>query len=229
MSAELTSPWLRVELSEWNSLLHGRTPAPYKKNALLYHQGDPANAVFIVGSGRIRVTSYQQNGGEKQIFIAEQGAMFGCSACFGGHPHNASSVAIVDSTVYCIPLAELESAMKADWELCRRVIQVLCRTNAILFKQVVELSFSDALQRIAQVLLNLGAEYGSEEGEGISISIRFTHQDVANLTNTSRVTVSNIFNFLISRGLLDKQNGHFILLGLDTLHEMADGSYAEAH
>lgn len=226
MNLEPTSPWIRVELSQWGALLSGRTPVSYQKKALLYHQGDAAATVYIVETGRIRVTSYQQNGGEKQLYIAEQGALFGCTSCFNGCPHNDSAVAIVDSSVYCIPFWELESAIRADYALCRSVISMVCRTNSILFQQVVELSFSDALQRIVQVLLNLGAEYGIAEADGVSISIRFTHQDVANLANTSRVTVSNIFHFLTTKGLLKKKKGHYILHEEYALRKMAEGSFS---
>ena len=220
MAPELTSPWIRISMDQWESLLKDRSPTVYQKNSLIYHQGDEAGAVFIVLSGRVRVTAYQENGGEKQLYIAERGALFGLTACFNQHARSSSAVAIVDSSIYTIPFAELEQAMQADWALCHRVIELLCRKNTVFFKQVVDLSFSDALQRITQVLLNLAEEYGTPVGNGVLISIRFTHQDVANITNTSRVTVSNVFNALIAKGFLEKQSGHFLLHSPELLRKM---------
>lgn len=228
MNPDETSPWIHTDLDCWSILTHGRVPYPFKKNTILFHQEDPSGLIYIVRSGRIRITSYQKNGAEKQLYIAEQGTLFGECASMMRHPHVASAVAIVDSMIYVIPYTDVETAMNGNWDLNTRVLNMLCRKNSVLLKQVVELSFSDSLQRIAQVLINLGREYGHPEAEGLRISIRFTHQDVANLTNTSRVTVSNAFNLFSSRGIITKQEGRYALLELDSLHQIADGYYEDS-
>ena len=50
--AEETSPWINMNISCWNALIKGRKPVMFRKKAFLFHQGDPAEAVYIVLSGR---------------------------------------------------------------------------------------------------------------------------------------------------------------------------------
>jgi CRP-like cAMP-binding protein len=223
MFMEELSPWISAELGQWDSFLEGQVPRMLKKNTVLFQQADSSCFVYVVKSGRIRITSFEGDGNEKQLFIAEKGAMFGESSCLMGLPRPAAAVAIVDSQVYAAPYERLEEAMRRDFELCRRVMQMISRKNMVLLHQVMELSLADAFQRIAQVLVNLSRQYGVPEREGIRINIRFTHQDVANLIHASRVTVSNVFQVLMGEGILKKCEGRFWVVRPERLQELAEG------
>lgn len=225
MESNFTSPWLRVEAGQWLPVTAQKTPLSVKKNSFLFHQEGDSGQLYIVKAGRIRITTFQRDGSEKQLYIAEVGSLFGERSCMLGTRHATSAVAIVDSLVYIIPFTEAQAAMAENPALGAAFMRLVCRKNSILMKQVVELSFSDSLQRIAQALVNLAGAYGQETEEGVCVPIRFTHQDVANLTNTSRVTVSNAFNLLTSKGILFKKEGKTILADLEALRAMADGSY----
>ena len=222
--AEETSPWINMNISCWNALIKGRKPVMFRKKAFLFHQGAPAEAVYIVLSGRIRITSYQIDGEEKQFYIAEKGCLIGEASCILGHPHSTSAGAIVDTEVYCIPHVELEAAMKADWELTRTVMGMMCRKNSISFNQVLELSFTQSVQRVAQLVVHLCNQYGVKEETGaVRIDIRFTHQDVSSMINTSRVTVSNVFSLFADEGILEKVNGLFVVTDFGKLESLASG------
>lgn len=223
MPMEQSSPWICADLEQWSSLVREYQPVMLKKNAVLYQQEDPPRFVYIVKSGRICVTSYQIDGGEKQLFIAEKGTLFGEDSCLMGLPYFATAVAIVDTAVYAIPFGRLQEAMHQDSKVSDQVMQMLCRKNLVLLQQVRELSSADAFQRVAQVLVNLCRQYGEEKGGCVRIAIRFTHQDVANLINASRVTVSNVFNALSGEGILEKREGHFYVRKLELLEQLARG------
>lgn len=217
------SPWIRIDLKEWEPLINGYTPVLYRKKSFLFHEEDPSSFVYIIKSGRVRLTSFRSDGSEKQFFIAEEGCICGEGGCLMRHPHESSAVAIVDTEVYRISSQELELAMKQDWHLTNLIMQVFCRKNSILANMVLELSFTQSLQRIAQLLINLTRQYGTKEESGCRINIRFTHQDVASMINTSRVTVSNIFTIFYERGLLKKEGGCFILCNPEAMEAIATG------
>ena len=222
--AEETSPWINMDLSCWEALIRDRKTVFFRKKAFLFHQDDPAAAVYIVRSGRIRITSYQVDGEEKQFYIAEKGCLIGEASCILKHPHSTSALAIVDTEVYCIPQAELEESMKADWELTRTVMRTMCRKNSISFNQVLELSFTQSVQRVAQLLIHLCNQYGIKEDNGsVRINIRFTHQDVSSMINTSRVTVSNVFSLFAEEKIMEKINGSFVVADIKVLEDLASG------
>ena len=217
------SPWIGEEAVNWNSLLEGMTPRFWKKNQVLFHQGDDAHFLYVVESGRIRITSFQQDGTEQQLLIAERGAMFGEESCLAGLPYLTTAVSIVDSKVFVLPFAWMENQMNQDTRLSRLVLRSISRKNLVLLHRVMEFSSADAFQRIAQVLVNLSRRYGESEERGVRICIRFTHQDVANLIHVSRVTVSNVFHILIKQGILEKRDGKWWIKKPELLSLIAEG------
>ena len=100
----------------------------------------------------------------------------------------------------------------------------MCRKNSISFNQVLELSFTQSVQRVAQLVVHLCNQYGVKEDMGaVRIDIRFTHQDVSSMINTSRVTVSNVFSLFADEGILEKVNGLFVVTDFGKLESLASG------
>ena len=215
------SPWISMDPEGWAPLTSGRLPVQYRKKGVLFHQDDEPEAVFIVKSGRLRVTSYQENGAEKQLYIAERGTMVGESSCLNGVPHESSAVAIVDTQVWRIPAGDLIAAMQQNWWLTRRVISLICRKKDVFFQQILDLSFNQAIQRIARLLLNLCHQYGRPHPKGMLIAVHSTHQDIAGMVNASRVTVGNVLNMMMDQGLLVREGKHFILTDLEAMKSLS--------
>ena len=213
------SPWITMDLGGWAPLTAGREPVQLRKKAILFHQEDEPDAVYIVKSGRLRITSYQEDGAEKQLYIAEKGSMVGESSCLNGTRRQFSVVAIVDSVLWRVPTGELEAAMQRDWQLNLRVISVMARKMDVFFGQILDLSFKQATHRIASQLLNLAKQYGKEHKKGVCISIHFTQQDISGIVNASRVTVGNVFNLLMDEGLLTRDGRFFVLTDPEALRE----------
>ena len=69
-------------------------------------------------------------------------------------------------------------------------------------------------------------EYGTETAEGIKISIRFSHQDVANLLHTSRVTVTKAFQFLSGEKIVLRKQNRIIILDMKRLSDLASEKWA---
>lgn len=217
------SPWISFDRKIWKPLIADIKPIRYSKNQFVYEQEQDAGCVYIVASGRVRITAFHLDGTEKQFYIAERGCMIGENSCFMGIRNATYAVAIVESQLYRIPFERLKTAMRDHWELTLQVIQVICRKNHALLSQVAELSFAQAFQRISQMLLNLAHEYGKNVGDEIKINIKFTHQDVAHMTTASRVTVSNVFHDLAERNVIAKRDGYFMLMNLKLLEEFSQG------
>ena len=122
-----------------------------------------------------------------------------------------TAVSIVDSSVYAIPINIFQDRLAASPALNQAVLQILCRKNSLLVGHLLSHSSSDSLQRIAQVLLDMVHAYGTETESGCEISIRFSHQDVANLLHISRATVTKAFQTMSQEGILRRNQGHILI------------------
>ena len=114
-------------------------------------------------------------------------------------------------------------ALREDWALNQRFLELCFRKNTVLLGQVRELSFDQAERRIARTLLNLAAQYGRPCPEGVRTPIRFTHQDVAGIINTSRITTNKVMKRMEEEGILLKREGRYILRALPALERLARG------
>ena len=206
------SPWIHLDLSYWENLLTDQTPRLYRKKTFLFQNGDAADYVYIIKSGRVRVTYYGEDGNEKQLYIGEAGSICGELDCIQNQPYNASALAIVDSEVFCLPYKILENQLQKNWSLTKKLMQVICRKSYIFTEQILELSFNQSAQRVARILLNIAAEYGQDMPDGgVRIKIKFTHQDIATMINISRVTTNNIINDFCDKGIIAREEGYYIL------------------
>ncbi|MBR2595618.1 MAG: Crp/Fnr family transcriptional regulator [Solobacterium sp.] len=221
-----TSPWISGDLDSLALLTAGRQTSLFRKDTTVYYQGDDAEEIFIVKTGRVRITTYAENGLEKQVFIAEKGALFGELSIFVDNVYRCSAVAIVDSEIYRIPVSDLVNTLQKDWNTTVYFIRSLCRKGLTFEQEILDLSFMQATHRTVKTLLNLCDQYGTpcriDGQDGIRINIRFSHQDVANLIGSNRVTVSNIFSDLAKDGILTKDSGRYVVLDRQRLLDLLD-------
>lgn len=221
-----TSPWISGDLDSLALLTAGRQTSLFRKDTTVYYQGDDAEEIFIVKTGRVRITTYAENGLEKQVFIAEKGALFGELSIFVDNVYRCSAVAIVDSEIYRIPVIDLVNTLQKDWNTTVYFIRSLCRKGLTFEQEILDLSFMQSTHRTVKTLLNLCDQYGTPcrvDGlDGIRINIRFSHQDVANLIGSNRVTVSNIFSDLAKDGILIKDSGRYVVLDRQRLLDLLD-------
>ena len=187
----IDSPWLYEEENCWGNLFDNAPSKMVKKNTVLFHEGQDAVSVFYVQKGRFRISSCQEDGNEKQLYIAEQGAVCGERECIAEIPMTATAMAIVDSRVFYISKTDFISRVSSDPRLTWRILEYETRKNFLLQKQVLSLSFAPASMRLARTLVDLSHLYGKETKQGHSITIRFTKNEIAGLVGTSRVTASN--------------------------------------
>lgn len=215
------SPWLRLELEPMLSLINDQAVIHLRHKQPIFHQGDLPSAVYVVKSGRVCITSYSRTGMEQQLYIAEQGTMFGEHSTLLNTPHMTSSISIVDSSLYAVPVPTFLTRVRENPTLNQAVMRIMCRKNSMLIGRLLSQSSSDSLQRIAQVLVDMTKEYGVPSEHGTEIAIRFSHQDVANLLHTSRVTVAKSFQSLSKSGIVLRQQNRIYICDLKQLERIA--------
>lgn len=127
----------------------GENAAPVPKKDLSLHSGAAGGAFYIIQRGRACISTSRADGHEKQLYIAERGALCGESACLQRHPHASAALAIVDTWAYAVPRLATLGALREDWALNQRFLELCFRKNTVLLGQVRELSFDQAERRIA--------------------------------------------------------------------------------
>lgn len=217
--SNVDSPWIGTHLSTWSHITANRIPVKYPPKSMVYSQGDAFSKIYIVASGRVRISIFNRDGQEKQLYIAGPGAMFGESSCILEKAHASTATTITKCELYAIPSKEMQRLFHSEARTADLMLQYEARKNRLLTAQVAMLSFDRAEQRVAKVLLYLCEMYGKQEPIGTRINLRFTCNDIAALVNTSRVTVNNVMQDFLRTGILTRDNSNYVVTNLHLLQQ----------
>ncbi len=178
-------------------------PVSYKKNQFLFMPGDPSKHLYVIKNGLIRTGLYP--GEERSIItsILKSGDILGEKVIFGEEKRSEFAQVIDDNTeVYQIPLAMLQKKMDDTNNLCFDITQIIGRKLLKTHRRLETLVFNDAQSRIIQLLIELVKENGYRVGYEMFLPRFFTHKEIAQMTNTSRQTVTTVLNKLKSLNLI---------------------------
>ena len=211
------SPWI-VSFQEHNAVLaQAGSIATIKKKHTLFLQGECNPYIYIVRTGRFRVFYTDQTGTEKCIYILEKGGMMGETSAFDGSPNYISAYAITDATLFKIHIQDFQRIIQHHPQISLEVIQSLNYKLRLLCSQM-EYSTKNARVRVAAALIALCARYGQQQTDGsIRIPIRFTHEELSNLVNLNRVTVSKVYREFLQERVIANPGNYIIVHHIESL------------
>ena len=137
-----------------------------KKDEALFFYEDSAAAVYIVESGKIKLSRETGDGVESVILIATNGDLIGENLLFGETQYNYSAATLCDCEVYVISLPELKMIMKSSETILNNAAQILLQQNTRLQKELEHIKVQSAPQRIGCFILgNCGKSGGKASFE----------------------------------------------------------------
>jgi CRP/FNR family cyclic AMP-dependent transcriptional regulator len=183
----------------------GRTIASYRKNAVIFSQARPADAVFYVEKGKIKLVVASKQGKEAVVAMLGPGDFFG-EGCLIGQPLRlATAKAMVDSEVMCVGKAEMMRTLNAELTFGQLFIAHLLARNSRVEEDLVDQLFNSSEKRLARTLLLL-ANFGKEGGPQ-PIATEISQETLAEIIGTTRSRVSHFMNKFRDLGFI-AYNGH---------------------
>jgi len=190
----------------------------YRKNEFIFREGEPADTIYLIKYGRVKLFKVSGEGKEIILDILKEDDMFGENTFFEDTLHTMSAQAMADTFV-CSCTREDFTVLLKNPQISLKIIQLLGKKLNDFTDQVANMAFRDVRGRIAATLLRLADEYGIPSPEGITIDIELTHQDIGNLVNASRVMVTKILGLLKQEGIVAARGHHICLLDRERLAE----------
>lgn len=182
----------------------------FSKNEIMFSEGDKADKIFLVRTGKIILFKVSQEGKEIILDILEEGDIIGENTIFENMTHTFSAKAI-DKTYVCTCAQKDFMTLLSNVDISLKIIQSLVEKLNNNTQTMSDYVFYDVKERVLSILARLSKKHGSLTDDGIKLDIPLTHQDIANLVNASRVMVTNTINVLKDEGKLEVQKKHFII------------------
>jgi CRP-like cAMP-binding protein len=176
----------------------------FRRGEVIFHEGDPGDALFIVASGTVKILLPSEDGGEPAILTAiEPGGFFGELALLDGAPRSASAVAIGPTETLVLRRDTFERLVDEQPALRRVLLSALAQEIRRLTAQVEDLHFLDLPGRLARHLLRqIDAEGGGAATGEHRLPWPYTQGELAGMIGGSRQSVNRLLADLVTEGLL---------------------------
>jgi CRP/FNR family cyclic AMP-dependent transcriptional regulator len=173
----------------------------YRKEQIVYRQGDPSDSVFYIQSGKVKKTVVSEQGKEAVIAILDTGDFFG-EGCLTGEVLRLATVsALTNCVIARISKADITRVIHEEPAFAELFISHLLARNSRVEEDLVDQLFNSSEKRLARTLLLL-ANFG-KEGRPEPIIAKVSQETLAEMIGTTRSRVSFFMNKFRKLGLID--------------------------
>lgn len=191
------------------------------RHAHIYRQGEPADDVWFLISGRAKSVLIGQAGDETLLRLHLAHSLLGLTA-LGSRPiRDADAVAVTDAKLVRIPSQSFEALLVANPGLARRVIALLIDRMRDFHHRVGDFLGLSVEQRLARALLSLSRPDPQDGTDGARRPVKLTHEELASLTNARRPTVTATLRRLAATGCIAREGRAVVVLDEQRLAEIA--------
>jgi CRP/FNR family cyclic AMP-dependent transcriptional regulator len=183
----------------------GRTLSTYRKNQTVFSQGDPADSVFYIQEGKVKVCVVSERGKEAVVAIHGKKEFFG-EGCLSGQPRRLATVAaMTECVIMRLDKAAIVRVLHDEPQFSEMFMAYLLARNARVEEDLVDQLFNSSEKRLARLLL-LMANFG-KEGRPEPVIAKISQETLAEMIGTTRSRVSAFMNKFRKLGFIE-YNGH---------------------
>ena len=189
-----------------------------KKGQFIYFPEDPSKSVFFLKEGRVKIGNTSEEGRETIKAILQPGEVFGELALAGEETREDFAQALDNNVVICaMSIGDLEALMERNPNMSMKVTKLIGTRLRKMERRLRSLIFKDARTRIIDFIREMATENGTPVGDEVLIKHSLTHQDIANLTASSRQTVTTVLNELKSKNVINFERKRIMVRDVNKL------------
>jgi CRP-like cAMP-binding protein len=194
----------------------------FRRGEVIFHQGDPGDALHIVASGSVKIVLPSPEGDEAIIATLRPGDFFGELALLDGAPHSATAAAVEVTETLSLPRAVFLEMLGEQPTLRDALLKGLAVELRRLTGHVEELHFLDLAGRLAMRLVRLAEEGEAGPERERSLDWPYTQSDLAAMIGGTRQSVNRLLSDLVDEGLIRIERDRLIIPDLDELARRAE-------
>ncbi len=166
----------------------------YDKNAKFMHEGDSNNFMYLIIYGRVKISLANSEGKEMILAIRQSGDYFGEMSLIDGKTNSATVCAMEKTMIAVIYKEDFCSLLHSQPKLLLGMLRELCFRLREANEIIERLSYNKAPQKLGLLFKNYINRYGKKDNDSIVLTIRLTHQEIADMSGLARETVTATVN-----------------------------------
>jgi CRP/FNR family cyclic AMP-dependent transcriptional regulator len=179
----------------------GTTVGIFKENSLVFVQGDPANALFKIQKGKIKLTVVSNGGKEAVIALLGPGDFFGEGCLAGQQLRMSTATAMTDCSLTRMDRAAVLEKLQTDAAFSKLLLSYMLTRTIRIEEDLIDQLFNSSEKRLARALLLL-ANFG-KEGKPEKVITKISQETLADMIGTTRSRVSFFMNKFRRLGFIE--------------------------
>ena len=198
-------------------MLDHKSHHEFEANNYVYLPDEPAQKIFLISSGRIKIGTYGGDGKEVTKAILTPGEVFGELALISEGGRRDFAYTLEPTTLCVLEKADLQGMLRERSELQLFFMRLIGNRTLQLEQRLENLMFKTSRSRIVEFLHSLALERGRAVGYEREVRNMLTHKEIADLTGTSRQTVNSVMNDLRRQNILTFDRKRMLVRDMDKL------------
>ncbi|MEE9166192.1 MAG: Crp/Fnr family transcriptional regulator [Candidatus Neomarinimicrobiota bacterium] len=171
-----------------------------KKREIIYFPDEASDTIYLLKKGKVKISRLSEDGRSTTLQLIGPGEIFGESSILGQEKHENIAEVVEDAVICSVSREMFQDLMEKNPHLNLRITKFIGFRIRTIQAHVEDLVFKDARERVIAFLRRYVKTFGKELVDGWIVRPFLTHQEIAELTATSRQTVNPILNELESEG-----------------------------
>ncbi|GAB3625119.1 Crp/Fnr family transcriptional regulator [Mariniluteicoccus endophyticus] len=197
------------------------TSITLNRGAVLFHEGDTGDQLYVVVQGKVKLGRHGSTGRENLLAVLGPGQMFGELSVFDPGPRSTTATAVTHCELRVLEHAEIDAWLARRPEMAKGLLGQLAgrlrRSNDVMS----DLVFSDVPGRVAKALLDLASRFGERTPGGLLVHHDLTQEELAQLVGASRETVNKALADFAARGWIRLEPRSVTILDLERVERRA--------
>jgi len=201
-------------LNELKKVIGDRKTRHFKKNQVIYYDGDKGNGLYLVLSGKVKTIKLAQDGRELMTGMYTKDDYLGIHALLSNEAFSDTATAVEDSTLCLIPKDQLDELLNLYPEIAREFIKLLSNNIREKEEQLLQLAYHSVRKRMADAIVRLSKHQAGTD------TIKISRDDLAAMAGMATETVSRTLADFKDEGLIEKKGSVINILNHERLAKM---------
>ncbi|MBZ0180495.1 MAG: Crp/Fnr family transcriptional regulator [Melioribacteraceae bacterium] len=190
-----------------------------EKNVPIYFASEPSKTIYFLKKGRVKISKYLPDGGEKIIAIINPGEIFGEMAYFDEDERTDYAVTLEPSLICAINKNDFAEFVEKNPDLNLKLTKLIGLKLKNFSERIEDLIFKDANHRIISFIIRYAEKNGKKVGDQIFVKPFLKHQNIGELTACSRQTVNYLLTDLRNKEIIDFDRNKLIINDIKKLKD----------
>ncbi len=190
----------------------------FRRGEVIFHVGDPGDALFIIVSGEVKISLPSEAGDEAILVRLSKGDVFGELALLDGAARSATATALTAVETVVLPRDRFRDLIANEPIVRDALLASLAAELRRLTTHVEELHFLDITGRLAACLVRLAADGGTPlPDDAIQLKTSLTQGDLASMVGSTRQSVNKLLRQFTDDGYLRLERDAIVVIDLEGL------------